>query len=64
MNNNKMIHFFSPTEGFCGSENILAPDFVFPAKSVIQRSQVILSEPSCVTLEKQKQSRKQYLTNH
>ena len=45
MNNNKMITFFSPTEGFCGSENTLAPDFVFPAKRVIQRNQVILSEP-------------------
>lgn len=59
-----MITFFSPTEGFCGSANILAPDFVFPTERVIQRNQVILSEPSCMILEKQKQNLKQYLTNH
>lgn len=64
MNNNKMLTFFSPTEGFCGSENILAPDFVFPAERVIERNQVILSEPSCMIPEKQKQNLKQYLTNH
>lgn len=52
-----MITFFLPQKGFVGQRIFSLLILFFPVERVIQRNQVILSEPSCISEKTETESK-------